>query len=191
MRQCRSCDDFTALLDVAETFNTHSINPPLGADEITKVARSAWQATERGENRFGQIGAFLTVSETDSMICDPYLLALLAWLKAKNAPGRQFLIADGLARLLGWSLPQLRRCRRRLLELGWLEMVRPPFRGCAALYRWGATAQSGKSSIPKASGSKGGVVEDSLPKSIGYCQNESGMTATVRQIAAQHIGEKP
>jgi Bifunctional DNA primase/polymerase, N-terminal/Primase C terminal 1 (PriCT-1) len=194
MKQARSCDDFTALLDVAETFNTHSLSPPLEADEVACIARSAWQLTERGQNRFGQIGAFLTIAETQSMVRDPHLLALLAWLKAQNAPGRQFLIADGLAPVLGWSLPQLRRCRRRLLELGWLEMIREPIRGCAALYRWGATAQSGNGlsiSAGHAIGSdvspqeyRGSVIEDSLSISVGHCQNESGMMATVRRPAS-------
>jgi Bifunctional DNA primase/polymerase, N-terminal/Primase C terminal 1 (PriCT-1) len=195
MRQCRSCDDFGALLDVAETFNTQSLNPPLDASEVTKAARSAWQATERGENRFGQIGAFLTVAETQSMVSDPYLLTLLAWLKAQNSPGSQFLIADGLAPLLGWSLPQLRRCRKLLSALGWIRMVRPPARGCAALYRWGARAQSVKdlsisvghaiSSDGSAQDYRDSVIEDSLSISVGHCQNESGMTATVWRVASQ------
>jgi hypothetical protein len=184
MRQCRSCDEFAALLDVAETFNSQSLNPPLGADEVTKAARSAWQATERGENRFGQCGAFLTVAVTESMVSDPHLLALLAWLKAQNPPGRQFLIADGLAPLLGWSLPQLRRCRKRLQEMGWIDLVRPPARGCAALYRWGPRSQSGNGlsksvghakvfQAPNPTEDKGSVIEDSLSKSVGHCQTAS------------------
>jgi Bifunctional DNA primase/polymerase, N-terminal/Primase C terminal 1 (PriCT-1) len=187
MRQCRSCDDFGALLDVAETFNAQSLNPPLDANEVTKAARSAWQATECGENRFGQIGAFLSVAETQSMVSDPYLLALLAWLKAQNSPASRFLIADGLAPSLGWSLAQLRRCRKDLLRLGWIRLVRPPARGCAALYRWGARAQSVKDlsiSVGHAIGSdssypqecRDSVIEDSLSISVGHCQNESGMT---------------
>jgi hypothetical protein len=192
MRQCRSCDDFGALLDVAETFNTQSLSPPLDADEVTKTARSAWQATERGENRFGQIGAFLSVEETKSMVGDPHLLALFAWLKAQNSPTRQFLIADGLETLLEWPLAQLRRCRRRLVELGIIEMVRPPSKGCAALYRWGTQSGNGLSiSVghalalkPQALSSRGSVIEDSLSISVGHCQNESGMTATVWRIAS-------
>jgi hypothetical protein len=181
MRQARSCDDFAALIDVAETFNAQALKPPLGADEVVKAARSAWQATERGENRFGQIGAFLTVAETQAMVRDPYLLALLAWLKAQNAPGSQFLIADGLAPSLGWSLAQLRRCRKHLVALGSIKMVRPPARGCAALYRWGARDQFVKDltiSIGHAIGSdsnypkecRGSVIEDSLSISLGHCQ---------------------
>jgi hypothetical protein len=191
MRQARSCDDFTALLDVAETFNAHSLNPPLDPDEVVKAAQSAWRATERGDNRFGQCGAFLTFAETNSMIGEPNLLALLVWLRALNSPNRQFLIADGLAPSLGWSLPQLRRCRRRLLELGWLEMIRQPARGCAALYRWGPTAQSGNGLSISAGhaigsdtnplGCKGEVlVEDSLSISVGHCQ--TARTARVSEL---------
>jgi Bifunctional DNA primase/polymerase, N-terminal/Primase C terminal 1 (PriCT-1) len=180
MRQCRSCDDFGALLDVAETFNTQTLSPPLAADEVMKAARSAWQATARGENRFGQIGAFLSVAETKSMISDPHLLALLAWLKAQNSPNSQFLIADGLAVVLGWSLPQLRRCRRLLVESGFVQMIRPPSKGCAALYRWGAKSGNGLSisvghaisSTPKPPSSRGSVIEDSLSISLGHCQTD-------------------
>ena len=193
MRQCRSCDDFPALLDVAETFNAQALSPPLAANEVVKAARSAWQATERGENRFGQIGAFLTVAETQSLVSDPHLLALLAWLKAQNSPGSQFLIADGLAPSLGWSLAQLRRCRKHLLDLGWIRIVRPPARGYAALYRWGVQSVKDPSiSVGHAIGSdaspqeyRGSVIEDSLSISVGHCQNESGMTATVWRLRSQ------
>jgi hypothetical protein len=178
MRQCRSCDDFGALLDVAEPFNIQSLSPPLDADEVDKTARSAWQATERGENRFGQIGAFLTLAETQSLVRDPHLLALLAWLKARNSPSSQFLIADGLAPSLDWSLAQLRRCRNGLLELRLIRMVRPPARGCAALYRWGSQSVQDLSisighaivSEPRPKESRGGVIEDSLSISLGHCQ---------------------
>ncbi|SFO74144.1 Primase C terminal 1 (PriCT-1) [Bradyrhizobium sp. Ghvi] len=183
MRQCRSCDDFAALLDVAETFNCQSLNPPLAADEVVKAARSAWSATERGRNRFGQIGAFLTIEETLEMASDPHLLTLLAWLRAQNSPTSKFLIADGLAEKLGWSLPQLRRCRKALQVIGRIEMIRPPARGCAALYRWN-TSQSGNGlskSVGHATGleapgpkrCRGSVIEDSLSKSIGHCQTGS------------------
>ncbi|MBR0685294.1 bifunctional DNA primase/polymerase [Bradyrhizobium manausense] len=181
MRQCRSCDDFATLLDVAETFNSHSLNPPLSADEVLKAARSAWSATERGQNRFGQIGAFLALEETLEMSGDPHLLTLLAWLRAQNSPTAKFLIADGLATRLGWSLPQLRRCRKALLEMGKYEMIRPPVRGCAALYRWPQSGNGLSKSVghaiadrqPYPKGCRGSVIEDSLSISIGHCQTGS------------------
>jgi len=189
MRQCRSCDDFAALLDVAETFNSQSLNPPLNADEVVKTVRSAWRATEGGQNRFGQIGAFLTIAETKAMARDPHLLTLVAWLRAENSPTAKFLIADGLAARLEWSLPQLRRCRKRLVESGIVQMVRPPSKGCAALYRWGPQSGNGLSkSVGHAKGiqplirrgDRGSVIEDSLSKSAGHCQTGP---ATFRGVA--------
>lgn len=178
MRQSRSCDDFSALLDVAETFNAQTLSPPLDSDEVVRAARSAWQSNERGENRFGQFGAFLTRSETTSMVATPYLLALLAWLKAENGPNSQFLIADGLAGLLGWPLPQLRKSRKALVDSGHIKMIRPPARGCAALYRWAQSGNGLSKSVGHAIGLDqsdprdiGAVlVEDSLSKTIGHCQ---------------------
>lgn len=185
MRQARCCDDFTALLDVAETYN-HSLASPLDHEEVVKTARSAWSITERGQNRFGQIGAFLTISETEALASDPYLLTLLAWLRAQNSPTSKFLIADTLADKFGWSLPKLRRCRKALQEMQICVCIRQPVRGCAALYRW-STSQSGNglsisighAKAPRASKPKrcrGSVIEDSLSKSTGHCQ--TGVAAT-------------
>jgi hypothetical protein len=198
MQQSRACDDFLSLLDVAETFNAQSLKPPLSSEEVVKTARSAWQKTEDGKNHFGQIGAFVTLAETQTMVGDPPLLALLVWLKGQNGPTSQFLIADGLAGLLGWSLPRLRRCRKALQHAGLIRLVRPPARGCAALYRWGPQSGNGLSiSVGHALGSKlqcpsskGEVlVEDSLSISAGHCQNEGGTTD--RRASAQTVSEKP
>lgn len=144
MRNARACDDFAALFDVAETFNADALSPPLSPDEVMKATRSAWLIEERGENRFGRFGAFLTPIDADEMVGDPYLLALVGWLKAKNGPDSEFMIADGLAELLHWPIAQLRGARKRAMESGWVSLHTPPFRGRAARYVWGARAASSR-----------------------------------------------
>jgi hypothetical protein len=140
MRHARACDDFAALLDVAETFNSEALSPPLSPDEVAKTARSAWSIEERGENRFGRFGAFLTPSDADEMVGDVYLLSLITWLKAKNRPDSEFMIADGLAELLHWPIAQLRGARKRAIERGWVSPFTPRRPGRAARYVWGPRA---------------------------------------------------
>ena len=57
MRSARHCDNFESLLDVAHTQNSDFL-PPLTDSEVVKIAKSAWDCTQRGENRFGRHGAF-------------------------------------------------------------------------------------------------------------------------------------
>jgi hypothetical protein len=137
MKNARACDDFNALLDVAETFNEQTLVPPLGADEVVKTARSAWCITERGENRFIHHAAVVPVAEADRFITSMVNLGFLTWLKAHNRPDGTFMIADGLAPTIGLSRDLLRACRRQLVEMGIVHRVSAPRPGVAAFYRWG------------------------------------------------------
>ena len=178
MKHCRSCDDFNALLDVAHTYNVQSMIPPLDADDVERTAWSVWQKTEKGENWFGQNGAFLTGAEIDSMLGHPFLFQLYSWLKKQNGPNSRFLVADGLAPTLRFPRAKLRSSRKELLTLGWIKLVRPAAPGFAALYRWGPRAGKdlsisvglATSSAANPRRSRGSVIEDSLPKSVGLCQ---------------------
>ncbi|HEY3223386.1 MAG TPA: bifunctional DNA primase/polymerase [Pseudolabrys sp.] len=58
MRQARHVDTFDELLDVARTAND-SFLPSMEDSEVIKIAQSAWDYTERGDNRFGQFGAYV------------------------------------------------------------------------------------------------------------------------------------
>lgn len=49
MKQAHHCDDFDALLDVANTANSQYF-PLLPDSEVVKIAKSAWGYTERGKN---------------------------------------------------------------------------------------------------------------------------------------------
>jgi Primase C terminal 1 (PriCT-1) len=143
MRHAHHCDDLEALLDVARTRNAE-MDPPLDDDEVAAIVASAWQYTERGDNRFGQSGAWLPQSTVQALIRDPALFALIGWLKSLNGPNAEFLVADGLCapKYLGWSVDRLRDTRRRAIEGGWIVKVRQEVRGVAALYRWGPAAKA-------------------------------------------------
>jgi len=144
MAQAGHCDNFDTLLDVARSRNGDYM-PPLDDAEVMQVAQSAWGYTERGENRFGQRGAWLPADAIDEMASDPYLIALIAWLRAKNGKEARFWVADGLCKILRWPLRQLREARRRAIQQGWIVMARKPVPGCPAEYCWGPRATPIKS----------------------------------------------
>src|SRR5262249_50062481 len=130
------CDDFDALLDVAHTANADFL-PPLTEDEVLKVAKSAWDYTQRGENRFGRPGVFFDAEEANRLITsDADLFLLLAFLRANNGPESTFWVANGLAKRFGWGSKRLAATRRRL-ETTHIRMVRRPSTASGpALYRW-------------------------------------------------------
>jgi hypothetical protein len=136
MRQARHCDDFDSLLDCARTCND-GFCPPLADDEVLKVARSAWDYTERGQNRFGQTGAWFSTEEANILITtDPDKFLLLAFLRANNGPESTFMVANGLGDKIHMPRKRLAATRRRLEQTD-LDMVRPASRyGGPALYRW-------------------------------------------------------
>jgi hypothetical protein len=136
MRAAHHCDDFDALIDVARTRNDEFL-PPLPDSEVVKVAKSAWDYSERGANRFGRRGVFFDADEANRLITsDSDVFVLLAFLRANNRPQSIFMVANGLAGFLGWGLNRFRRARNRLVETE-IEMVRRPSTSKGpALYRW-------------------------------------------------------
>ena len=143
MRSAHFCDDFDALLDDARTRNAEFV-PPLPETEVMKIAKSAWDYTQRGVNRFGQTGAWLPQATVNALVPDPTLFALICWLKAANGPNAEFLVADGLCapKYLGWPIARFRKARRRAIDTGWIVKIRREAKGVAALYRWGPAART-------------------------------------------------
>jgi hypothetical protein len=93
--------------------------------EVVTLARSAWGYTERGQNRFGQHGAWLAAIEIDQMLgADPDPLLLLSFLRRHQGPEAMFMCANGLRETLRWTRPRLAGARSRLIELGYLMPVR-------------------------------------------------------------------
>jgi len=142
MKQAHCCDDFETLLDVARTANEGYLSPMPDA-EVVKTAKSAWGCTERGDNRVGQIGAWFKKPQAQSLARDPYLFALIGWLKAENGPASEFWITNGFAAAhLGWPLDKLQKARNRAIEDGWIELIHPASTGRNAVYCWGPAAKS-------------------------------------------------
>jgi Bifunctional DNA primase/polymerase, N-terminal/Primase C terminal 1 (PriCT-1) len=137
MRAAHHCDTLDDLLDVARTFNDECL-PPMEDGEVTATTQSAWAYIERGQNWFGQHGAWLPSDELDKMIVgDQDALLLLAFLRRHQGPEALFMIAnDGLADKLGWRRQRVAAARSRLIELDHISVVRQAWRGHPALYRW-------------------------------------------------------
>src|SRR5215831_10844400 len=114
---------------------------PLEEAEVMRTAKSVWKMTTEGRNRFGQYGAWLSVSDVDRLVSDPHLCALLSWLKAHNGPDRHFFVADGLKDKFGWPRRQFTKARRAAIDGGWIVQASVPRRGHAAAYVWGPAAQ--------------------------------------------------
>jgi hypothetical protein len=67
--------------------NAAAIAPIVSLERcVHGLAASAWQYTERGLNRFGQHGSWLTTHEVNNLIGEPNTLLLLTFLKANNGP---------------------------------------------------------------------------------------------------------
>lgn len=155
MRQVKWCDDFAALLDVAHGFNDNC-EPPLADDEVVRTAQSAWGYEARGQNRFGQTGAFISTVQANLLIGSaPDAALLLMFLKANNGPWAKFMCANGLTERLG-GMPRKRiaAARKRLIDLGYMRCVRPAASNAPALFRWNDQAQGQGSRV------RGSVVED-------------------------------
>lgn len=136
MQSARHCDRFDSLLDVARTRNSDFF-PPLPEAEVVKTAKSAWNYTQRGENRFGRPGVSIDAEQAIHLIkTDPDVFVLLSFLRANNGPARTFIAANALAEVLGWGRKRLADARKRM-EGTYIEMVRRPSKANgAAHYRW-------------------------------------------------------
>jgi hypothetical protein len=135
MRNAHHVESFDELLDVARTFNDNC-EPPMEDTEVISVVRSAFEITERGRNRFGQHGAWFPIDEVDRLVDDQDAFLLLAFLRAHQGPDATFMCANGLAEKFDWTRKRLADARSRLIELGYLHVLRNPGPKAPALFRW-------------------------------------------------------
>jgi hypothetical protein len=140
MRAAWHCDDFEALLDVAQTFADDCIDlkgmtHAYTAAEVRKCAESAWQLTVEGRNLFGRGAAVvLRHDEFDGLGQDAaYLLVKLR----RHHWGREFALTLETAAALGWGKPRFLAARDALLKAGKLLLVHRGGRrpGDCSLYR--------------------------------------------------------
>jgi hypothetical protein len=142
MRRAHYLDGLQALIVEADAFyrNHCERHPVMEDSELLKIAKSAWNYTESGLNRFGQHGFWASTLDYSEMVLkdgDAYLL--LTYLKMHNHPSSWFMIANGLATSFNWSRKRLSAARQRLLALEHIEQVRTPNghrHDGSALYKW-------------------------------------------------------
>ena len=137
MRAATRVTSFDELLLEARALN-ETYSPPLEDGEVVSVARSVWSYEERGQNRYGQHGAWLPTQEVDALLQSSQdAMLLLMFLRAHEAPWAKFWIANGLAERFGWTVKRLSDARKHLIERGDVVQVRPPRPGNPAEYVWG------------------------------------------------------
>jgi Bifunctional DNA primase/polymerase, N-terminal len=135
MKRAHSCNGLDELLAFARDLNAY-YRPPMEDNEVMQIAKNAWGYTERGQNRFGQHGAYFRVEEFASFLHDQDAFFLLAFLRVHNGPAAQFWVSNGLSENLGWRVKRLAAARQRLIELGRIEQIRRPSRHTPALFQW-------------------------------------------------------
>ncbi len=85
MRNARGAFDVGDLLELAIAKN-ETYRPPMGLAEVLKTVRSAWRYQERGENRFGAKGAWISDAAITDLVHDPELFTLVGCLKSQEGP---------------------------------------------------------------------------------------------------------
>jgi len=135
MREAKQVDDYEQLLDRALTVND-TMEQPMEQQEVARIAGNVWGYTERGQNRFGQHGAWFPLDEVEIFRANPDDFFLLGFLRAHNHPDSTFMVANGLAERFGWWRQRLVAARRRLIQGGYLKVVRQAGQQTPALYRW-------------------------------------------------------
>ncbi len=105
--------------------------------EVVKIAKSVWTMQLEGRNRFGKHGAWFPLDEVEKFYSEPDDFFLLGFLRAHHGPDNTFMVANGLAERFGWWRPRLAAARRRLIQGGYLKVVRQAGQQTPALYRWG------------------------------------------------------
>jgi hypothetical protein len=124
------------LLRIALQLNAQCAEP-MENKEVNQIVDSVWGMTLDGRNFIGRPGAFMDITDLDRMIADdPDALLLLMFLRGHQSPRATFMCANGLGRRLGWGEDRLGRARRRLIERGYIRLIRQAGRGSPALFRW-------------------------------------------------------
>lgn len=127
------CDTFDDLLDAATTWAESRLEGGLSEMEITRTASSVW--TYRG-GRKRVVNQIVEGPQWAALTGNVEALALLAYLSAENRDVAEFMVADGLGEARGWPRRFVPAARRKLIELGIIECVRPRGDGKPAIYRW-------------------------------------------------------
>jgi Bifunctional DNA primase/polymerase, N-terminal len=129
-----------ALLDVALSLNADCLEP-MSTPEVSTIVGSTWKWTIEGHNHAGRKVCIMQQADINDLILsgehDAFLL--LAFLRAHQGPSATFMVANGLAPEFGWGVARLTAARNRLMDLGYIRLVKPAWSRSAALYQWERT----------------------------------------------------
>lgn len=142
----RHCDDLEALLDEAFTFAGGSIDRTarhaFTDAEIRSTAKSAWDITARGDNRFGGPAHSILLNTARDQLHElgPDPLFLHSVLQKWVGDEQHFLIANGMAGHMPggtWARKRFAAARVALVEAAAVIPTRRASSGKAALFKWG------------------------------------------------------
>ena len=139
MRHARGCSSFDEVLSFAYSHNLEALATPLPDTEVVSTARSAWDTTASGNNRFGaEMVVGLPASQFEIIGNDPFALTLMMKLRHRWRDGETFVVANAMAEKMGWPRKKFAAARSYLEARGLLVMVKPPIKGGGpAVYRFG------------------------------------------------------
>src|SRR5262249_50061389 len=102
------------------TFNQESCVPPKPDKAVITIAKSAWAYEEKGLNRFGKTGAYITTNEVNRLLKTGSMdaVALVTLLRARNGPNSRFLLVNGFHKTLGWGRERSATARKHLVATG-------------------------------------------------------------------------
>jgi hypothetical protein len=130
MSRAHDCGSISELMEAAVQRNSAMFFEPLPDQEVLQIVASAWAKELAGENWFGRGSrVVLDAAEIDGLLnSDPDAFVLLTMLR-RHHWRRQFVIANAMADSMprgGWRRQRFAAARRRLIEIGAIEEIRPP-----------------------------------------------------------------
>jgi hypothetical protein len=152
MEQAPACDDFDALLSVAESFNENCL-PELTAAEVLKTARSVWKIETSGFNRIGHPSSngavLITAAQREAVLHADWkhagdallLYEHLRWTRgAEDKLGKSWQIAARAMaqnKVLGdWPEKKYIRARKVLLEAKLITKVQTGGKGKGDVHKY-------------------------------------------------------
>lgn len=142
MRRTRECRDVDELMRSAVEMNKAMFYEPLPDEEVRRLVASAWANEISGKNWVGSGGKVVVdVTEVDELLAgDPDAFMLLMVLRRHHAGAREtFAVANAMAETMpggGWGVKRLAAARRRLEDLGEIELIRARSKHGPAAYRF-------------------------------------------------------
>jgi hypothetical protein len=124
------------ILRDARAYNAANLHPPLPDDIVIAKVEQAWKYQTTGKNFISDPYIKLLPDQVDRLAAKhSYALALLAILR-RNHWSREFVIANAMAKSLGWPLSRLQKARRKLEVEGYVRKIRRHSRVSPAVYDW-------------------------------------------------------